>query len=296
MNDRQLRAFVAVGQTGSMSRAAGQMYISVPALKKQMDTLEKELGVRLMIRTNQGVMLTPAGEAFQVLADRMTAELDAEIRKLREMEDNETMRIRIAYDNSYVLDKVFLYAVAAFREEMPDIQISTERAAYFDRGKYDLFFGANYAEAGDVTMHYLCELPITCVISRNHSLGKNVSLDIADLLDENMLFPPREMLAIGAPGLLETVGNEAEFIRLSEERGAYENRAIIESRIGIMIGFEEHVNENLVQLPLKGYKFRYRIYSVGADKKPCLRQFIEFLKDYYPKKCDEMCTQLGLNA
>ena len=145
-------------------------------------------------------------------------------------------------------------------------------------------------------MHYLCELPITCVISRNHSLGKNVSLDIADLLDENMLFPPREMLAIGAPGLLETVGNEAEFIRLSEERGAYENRAIIESRIGIMIGFEEHVNENLVQLPLKGYKFRYRIYSVGADKKPCLRQFIEFLKDYYPKKCDEMCTQLGLNA
>lgn len=296
MNDRQLRAFVAVGKTGSMSKAAGQMYISVPALKKQMDALEKEMGIELFFRSNQGVTFTHAGEEFFLYAGRTVAELDEEIDKLRSIQGGESMMIRIGYDNSYVLDAIFYHAVAEFKEEEPHVKISANRVPGFDGKKTDLFFGANYMDAVDVTMHYLCELPITCMVPKGHPLSDQHTVELWQLTGGNTLFPPREMLAIGAPGLLNEVGNNAEFIKLSEVGSQYKKQGIVKGGIGVAIGFEEHINDHLVQLPLKGYKFRYCIYSVGADKKPCLRQFIEFLKDYYPKKCAEMCAQLGLNA
>lgn len=295
MNDRQLRAFEAVGKTGSMSKAAGQMYISVPALKKQMDALEKEIGVTLLLRTNQGIALTAAGEVFFEYACRAVSELDEKINRLREMENDEALRIRVCTDNSDVSDVVFFYAVAEFCKLREDVKITVHRVSGFDGRKKDIFFGANYGEAGDVTTHYLCRLPITCIIPKEHPLAKQQYVLASELKDEKLLLPPQEMLAIGAPELLKKWDN-AEYIQLGHMSGEYRRRGILEKGIGIVIGFEEHVNDNLIQLPLKGYYFNYRIYSVGAAKKPCLYQFIEFLKAYYPKKCAEMCAQLGLNV
>jgi DNA-binding transcriptional LysR family regulator len=84
MNTEQLRAFVQVAREGRLTVAAKQLGVSQPGLSRQLQSLETELGVRLLVRTPGGAVLTDAGERFLPHARRAldalavgTAELGA---------------------------------------------------------------------------------------------------------------------------------------------------------------------------------------------------------------------------
>ena len=61
MELRQLKYFLVTAETLHFSRAAEVLYMSQPALSKQIAELEKELGVTLFVRDKRGVQITPAG-------------------------------------------------------------------------------------------------------------------------------------------------------------------------------------------------------------------------------------------
>lgn len=54
--------FIAVAQTGSLRKAAEQLFISVSAVHRQIVLAEQELGIQLFERLNHGLRLTLAGE------------------------------------------------------------------------------------------------------------------------------------------------------------------------------------------------------------------------------------------
>ena len=58
---RHLRSFVAVAEDGSISRAAARLYLSQPALSRQVQQLEQEIGEPLLRRVPHGVELTDVG-------------------------------------------------------------------------------------------------------------------------------------------------------------------------------------------------------------------------------------------
>lgn len=64
MVNQQVETFIVVAKTGSFSKASEILYISPAAIKKQIDSFEKRLGVTLFNRTNQGLTLTKAGESL----------------------------------------------------------------------------------------------------------------------------------------------------------------------------------------------------------------------------------------
>lgn len=70
---RMLRIFLAVCETGSISRAAQRAHLSQPALTRRMQDLEGFCGTPLLRRTPKGVELTEAGRLFELRAKEMLA-------------------------------------------------------------------------------------------------------------------------------------------------------------------------------------------------------------------------------
>lgn len=77
MDLRQLHYFLAVAETQNVSRAATRVWISQPALSRQLQLLEKELGVRLFERKARGVTLTDAGEVLRRRAMNVMKDVSA---------------------------------------------------------------------------------------------------------------------------------------------------------------------------------------------------------------------------
>lgn len=73
----QLRAFVAVAQAGSLTRAAERLHLSQPAVSLQLKRLQEGLGVELFRRTPRGMQLLAAGEQLLPQAERVLAAADA---------------------------------------------------------------------------------------------------------------------------------------------------------------------------------------------------------------------------
>ncbi|MDF2788377.1 MAG: LysR family transcriptional regulator, partial [Neobacillus sp.] len=64
MNDTQINYFIELGKTLNFTKTAQNLYVSQPAVSKQILSLEKEFGVQLFERTNKDVYLTPEGKVF----------------------------------------------------------------------------------------------------------------------------------------------------------------------------------------------------------------------------------------
>lgn len=64
MYNPQLDTFLYVVEAGSFSKAAEQLYISAPAVIKQINSLEASLGMKLFDRTHRGLVVTEAGQSI----------------------------------------------------------------------------------------------------------------------------------------------------------------------------------------------------------------------------------------
>jgi LysR family transcriptional regulator, nitrogen assimilation regulatory protein len=76
MELRALKSFVRVADLGSITRAATELAIVQPALSRQIQRIEEELGAALLTRLPRGVQLTGAGRQFLEYARRILREVD----------------------------------------------------------------------------------------------------------------------------------------------------------------------------------------------------------------------------
>jgi LysR family nitrogen assimilation transcriptional regulator len=76
MDLKQLRTFLHVAETGSLSHAAKRLNVTQPALSRQIKMLEEDAGVALFQRTGRGVVLTEAGERMQPRARLLAEEME----------------------------------------------------------------------------------------------------------------------------------------------------------------------------------------------------------------------------
>ncbi|MBF8184974.1 LysR family transcriptional regulator [Nonomuraea sp. K274] len=82
MELRELRMFVTVAEKGGMSAAARVLHISQPALSQTINALERELGVRLLVRSSTGVTPTEEGRTLLAEARAVLARYDQALRTM----------------------------------------------------------------------------------------------------------------------------------------------------------------------------------------------------------------------
>ena len=95
MDDRKLKTFLTAVRTGSFSKTAEEMNFSQSAVSQMMNSLESELGCKILERTHSGIKLTPDGE--ELLPFILQAETSIELLKKHAgvIAEGETTPIRI---------------------------------------------------------------------------------------------------------------------------------------------------------------------------------------------------------
>ncbi|UUZ77883.1 LysR family transcriptional regulator [Polaromonas sp. P1(28)-13] len=128
MNLRHLEHLLAVAETGSFSRAAEQQHLTQSALSRSIQTLEDDLGARLIDRSGKRNELTPLGQAVAVRARRMVFEA-AELRRSAELlkqGDLGAIRIGLGSGPGAMLMTPFLVHMA---QHHPGVQVSVSPGA-----------------------------------------------------------------------------------------------------------------------------------------------------------------------
>ncbi|MEV6413901.1 LysR substrate-binding domain-containing protein [Kribbella sp. NPDC051718] len=94
---QQLRGFVAVAEEQHFGRAAQRLNLTQPPLTRQIQGLERSLGISLFDRTGRGVRLTAAGQVFLEHSRRVLALLEVAPDVARRAADGQTGTLRIAF-------------------------------------------------------------------------------------------------------------------------------------------------------------------------------------------------------
>jgi DNA-binding transcriptional LysR family regulator len=125
MEWNELRAFLAVAQAGSFSRAAEHLHVTQPAVSKRIQTLETGLGVRLFDRVGKRVHLTDAGRILEPRAKTLLADLrDTEVR-LRNLHERVDGRLRLATSHHVGLHRL-APVLRAFSQQYPSVELEIE--------------------------------------------------------------------------------------------------------------------------------------------------------------------------
>ncbi|ASO20144.1 molybdate transport repressor ModE-like protein [Actinoalloteichus hoggarensis] len=93
---RSLRLLVAVGEHGSLGRAAAQLRVSQPSASKRLALMERQLGLALVDRTRRGSTLTPGGTVVVDWARRVLDEFDGLITGARALRATHRATLRVA--------------------------------------------------------------------------------------------------------------------------------------------------------------------------------------------------------
>ncbi|MER5781440.1 LysR family transcriptional regulator [Streptomyces mobaraensis] len=131
VDTRLLRSFVAVAEEGGVTRAAERLYVSQPALTKQIKQLERRLGTPLFTRSRAGMTLTGPGRVLAERAPELLARWDAAARETRRAAGRAARVLRVGFLAS-AANEATPRIVAEFARRLPGWRADMRQAAWSD--------------------------------------------------------------------------------------------------------------------------------------------------------------------
>lgn len=203
MYNPQLETFLCVAEAGSFNRAAEKLYISPPAVIKQINLLEESLDLQLFVRTHRGLILTEAGKSlYQDTKYIIQYCKDSVTRAKNAMQKSENV-IRIG-TSPMTPAQVLVDLWPKLQEYCPDTKF---RLVPFDNTPENAReilanLGQNIDVVAGIFDETMLELrqcaglelskePICCAVSVHHRLAQKESLTITDLYGENLMLMRR---------------------------------------------------------------------------------------------------------
>lgn len=194
MDEKKLISFVCIYENRSMTRAAEKLYMTPPALMRQLDALEKELDARLFKRSPSGCIPTETGV---LLYERIIPVLE-EIKSIRIQieqmnEDNNKLRLCVPSTGSLPLVDMYCEQLIRFFPQADIQYIPTPSdfwIEYVKTGTADAVLLSDQSiltvqEAG-LIYEFSGERPLICIMASNHMLSNKTSLLLSDLIGQHI--------------------------------------------------------------------------------------------------------------
>ena len=194
MELRHLKYLVVVAEKLSFSRAAVQLYISQPALSRQIKNLEDELGVELFLRQPDGLKLTEAGVSFLEHAKDILHRSHVAVQTVHSRYTNIDKPLVIGYIptilQSFLGETIHRFGLAypqvavRFQEMPPSEQVKALRD-----GAIDIAFMGNPPDELEAEFVVECvrKVPIAALLPDTHPLADRDSIHLAELADEKFI-------------------------------------------------------------------------------------------------------------
>src|SRR5579864_2314494 len=131
VDTRLLRYFAVVAAEGNLTRAAERLFVSQPALTKQIKQLESELGVQLFTRSRAGMTLTVAGQALAQTTPAVLAGWDQAVRETKAAASGAARVLRVGFMSS-AANEATQQIIAAFAQRRPEWRVDLSQAAWSD--------------------------------------------------------------------------------------------------------------------------------------------------------------------
>ncbi|MGV9801192.1 LysR family transcriptional regulator [Mycobacterium sp. NPDC003449] len=187
---RLVRYFTVVARHQNFGRAAAELHLAQPALSRQIQRLERRLGVRLLDRTPRGSRLTEAGEAFYPQAQQLLQAARRAALTARAYTPAGKVVI------GYLEDLIVTPAVSDLRRRRPKADIGTRHLECKDGraltdGTVDVLVARDpLLEVGDGTrITVLYEEPRMLVVPTGHRLAGRASVTTDDFAGEDFICP-----------------------------------------------------------------------------------------------------------
>ena len=198
---RDLHVLIAVVQTGSMTKAAESLAISVPVVSKAISDLEHTLGVRLLDRSARGVEPTPYGRALLDSSLAAFDELRQGVEHIEFLSDPRVGEVRIGCPVTMATG--FVSAVIdRFAEKYPHITVhllAAESAATYralEERKVDLAIVGMFSPLNDAHMNaeVLFHESFAVAAGGQSRWARRRSAKLAELVNERWTLPPSDTL------------------------------------------------------------------------------------------------------
>lgn len=121
------KVFYYTAKCGSVTKAAGELSISQPAVSQSLKQLEKSLGVTLFQRASKGVRLTQEGKLLFSHVEKGYAQIEQGVEKLQQMQNLELGEVHIGASDMTLRFYLLPY-LEKFHEKYPDIKVIVTNA------------------------------------------------------------------------------------------------------------------------------------------------------------------------
>ena len=195
MTLNQLKYFIAVARCLSFTEAARSLFMTQPALSRQIQAMEAELGTQLFVRDKKTLKLTPGGSAlYNKLPDflRQYVEMMAESRNANRGFEGQ---LRVGILDVYDASELFPPVVEAFQQNNPGIRLTLERFSLGELperlydNKLDIVctYGFSLFDKPDLMTVNVQKFDSCVLLNRNHPLADKPDLTLDDLRQERFV-------------------------------------------------------------------------------------------------------------
>ena len=308
VNLRQLDVFLAVVEEGSFSGAARVAMLTQSTISQHMAALEEELGVQLLERSRNGVVLTEAGKILRKHARSLVGELRATetaIRRHRGIEQT-TLRLGVStIPGAYMVPVV----LAKLGEQFPQLNVvvlqgdSRTTIEWLTAREIEAGVVGNRFEERGLTFAEVGEDRICLVVNRQHPWAKRGTLAARDL-HEGVFVAREPGSGTGATvnEALRDAGIDPARLRTRAEIGGMEaiKAAVL---AGVGASFLSHVavardveRGDLVIVPVKGLTIARPFYLVrrsGRDLAPATEAFWKLMLEVHGRGGNGQVARAG---
>jgi LysR family transcriptional regulator, hydrogen peroxide-inducible genes activator len=297
MQLHQLKYFVSVVNTGSITKAAKQCFISQPSISQQITKLEENVGKKLFAKVNGKLVLTNPGHILYEQARKILKNVDDAKRRISDFDNANGGSVNIGIlptlgpfllpSTLGALSEKFPEAVVTVREEISESLVAAAKC-----GELDILIEALPFDENNLNVEPLFSDPFYLAVHRDSHLAEMDEIHI-DALDGMSFILLEDIHCLTRQ--IEQFCFNARFIPKIAFQASQLNTImlLIETQYGISIlpsiSMEENTNSNIRYIKLASNDqmlAREIVLATARDRyySPAAEFFIETVKKQYQKK------------